>query len=167
MRIFKYFAIICLVFLATLLDVSFFSNFDIYGSTFLSSFVVLITLSILASKETFLIGCFSFVLLVAAFSSFPLSLIILNYVFVPLIPLYLKRSLPDASPLFAAIYFGLAAFAFQSIVCVYAWITSQRFEISYILSIFAFVLMETVAGVLFYSLILRVFKPSKLDLKVG
>lgn len=89
--IYYYLFIPILALFATILDTSFFSFFDIFGATIVSTFVILLVFATLGYRKiTLLFAAFS-ILFLSIFSSLPLYSMLASFFGVPLLILYIKE----------------------------------------------------------------------------
>lgn len=85
----------------TVLDTSFFSFYEIFNATVISTFVALLTISIFGHRHLTLYFAATTVLFMTAFSSLPLSILVLVYFGIPLFIFYIRSRLsfePNLGP---------------------------------------------------------------------
>lgn len=129
----------------TLLDVSLLSNFEFFGATILTSFSLLIVLAVSDRLEDLAYYSLGLVILFAVFSSLPLFLIMINFVFLPLVISYVRRRYFHKPSEFAVLlYLILGNFLFEAILVVWA---GELNKIGLLL-IMSFVIINTVCGFL-------------------
>lgn len=144
-----------------LLDVSFLSNFEIYGATIVTSFIFLVILAISDRLQDFMYFSLSLVILFAVFSSLSLAVILLNFVLLPLVISYVRRKYLHVPNKFAAIlYFLIATFCFEFILVAAA----KEFNQAGALMIGYFTILNTFLGFfinIFYRSIKQKFSTAK------
>lgn len=128
-----------------LFDVSFLSNFEVYGATILSSYSLLIIMSVLGGFNNFAYFSLSLVILFAVFSSLPIFLILLNFVGLPLLFNFVRHKYFHAPNRFTIlIYLVIANFLFEAFVMI--WL--REFSPAGVLTVGYFTIINTVAGFL-------------------
>lgn len=130
-------------FVLVLFDVSFLSNFEIYGATVLLSFSFLVILAVVRPFEDFMYFSLSLVILFAIFSSLPLFLVVLNFVLLPLLINFVRTKYfhrPGRLGMIA--YLAVANFLFELILTIWAKELNQ----SGFLAIGYFTLINTFTG---------------------
>jgi len=114
MSLYSYILIPILSLFFTVVDTSYFSFYEIFGATIISSFCVVVILSILGYRKFALLFAAWSILFLSIFSSLPLYTLFAAFLGVPLLILYLKGKVYYESSLLAAIsIFILANFVFR------------------------------------------------------
>ena len=105
--IYYYFLIPISALLTTILDTSFFSFFDVFGATVVSSFAMLLILATLGYRKITLLFAACSVLFLSIFSSLPLYSMLASFLGLPLLILYLKDKVFYESSIFivTAVFF--------------------------------------------------------------
>lgn len=152
---------LCLV----LLDVSFLSNFEVYGATVISSFVFLIILAISDRQEDFVLFSLSLVILFAVFSSLPLFIIFLNFVLLPLAFNLVRRKYLHVPNRFSAVIYLLAAtFLFELVLVIWG----REFNQFGFLAVAYFIIINTICGffinIFYNSLRFRLTRETKIKI---
>jgi len=155
MKIFQQILIILLAFCLVILDVSFFSQLNIYGASILFSFIVAILFVLLNRDKNYLCYLLASVIFFTIFSSLPLPIIFLNFFLLPVAVNYIKNTyFPEPTIISVIFYFFAATFIFDFILLIYAkeWNQSGYLALGY------FTVLNSLAGVGLFALIRRIFR---------
>ncbi|MEI7791884.1 MAG: hypothetical protein WCI57_00130 [Candidatus Berkelbacteria bacterium] len=149
MNIFKKILLVCLALATVLLDVSFFSAFEIYGATIISSLAVLLTMAITDRSRNYLIYVFSLILFFTIFSSLPLLVIALEFLALPVgLNYVMTRYFPRPKAVTSPVYYLFGNFIFELVLLVY----SKEYNQAGLLTLSYFVVLNSILGVIFYIL---------------
>lgn len=156
MRYLKNFSIIILVFILVLLDVSFFSNFQLYDATVLSTIAFILVFCIADIHMRYLnIFALSAIFFFSIFSSLPIFIILVNFLVLPLaLKIARGRYFPEPTVIMAIFYSLLFSFCFETVMILYDRIWSKEA----ILSLFCFTVLNTFASVVVYAVFLTMRK---------
>lgn len=149
MTLFTYFIIPLLALILAVLDTSFFSFHELLGATVITSFSAGIILAVLGLRKHWLLFAASSLLFFTAFSSLPLYILIAVFLGLPLLIFYIKNKIFfESSLLVTIVIFTLSNFAFRLLILP----ASYSMEKSIIISTFAFTILNTLAGIIFFVL---------------
>jgi|GEM_PF-1096017 len=130
-----------------LLDVSFFSNFEKYGASILSSFIVMVIMAIKGQSDDYTYFALLLVILFAIFSSLPLGVIALNFFFLPIaLNIITKKYFPTPNNFTILFYLIAASFLFDFILLVW----SHEWNAVGFLAVGYFTAINSMAGWLAY-----------------
>lgn len=150
--------LIIVPFILTLLDVSFFSQFSIFGATILSLYSILLIYSFLGEFANFLILATSSIFLFSIFSSVPVWLIFISFFIIPSVIFYLRKNFfPDSSILFVSSIFLLSNFIFQFLLLAY----SREWNNQGLLALAYFVFLNSFFGILIFLFAKKMLKKYK------
>jgi hypothetical protein len=153
MSVFKKILLICLALATVLLDVSFFSTFEIYGATVISSLAILLTMAITDRNRNYLIYAFSLILFFTIFSSLPLVVIVIEFLALPAgLNYVMTRYFPRPRAVTSPIYYLFGNFIFELVLMVYA----KEYNQAGLLTLSYFVVLNSILGVIFYVLLEKV-----------
>lgn len=153
MSIFKKILLVCLALVTVLLDVSFFSTFEIYGATVISSLAILLTMAITDRNRNYLIYAFSLILFFTIFSSLPLIVIAIEFLALPAgLNYVMTRYFPRPRAATSPIYYLFGNFIFELVLMVYA----KEYNQVGLLTLSYFVVLNSIFGVIFYVLLEKV-----------
>lgn len=155
MKIIRQIIIIFIALALVILDVSFFSQLDIYGASILFSFIAAILFALLDRDKNYLIYLLSAVIFFALFSSLPLPIIFINFFLLPAVIYYIKNTyFPEPTILSVIFYFSVATFLFDLIILLYAreWNEAGYLALGY------FTVLNSLAGVGLFASIRRIFR---------
>lgn len=153
MSIFKKILLVFLALVTVLLDVSFFSAFEVYGATIILSLVILLTMSITDRSRTYLIYAFSLILFFTIFSSLPLFVIALEFLALPVGLNYIvTRYFPRPRPVTSPIYYLFGNFIFELVLMVHG----KEYNQAGLLTLSYFVVLNSIIGVICYVLLEKV-----------
>lgn len=155
MKIFYQISIIILAFILVILDVSFFSQLDIYGASVLFSFIAAILFALLDREKNYLFYLLAAVLFFTIFSSLPLPIIFLNFFLLPVAINYVKNTyFPEPTIISVVFYFFISAFIFDFVILIYAkeWNQAGYLALGY------FTVLNSLAGIGLFALIRRIFR---------
>lgn len=150
MKLLYYILIVFLAFFAVLLDTSFFSFLEVYYATVLISLGILISLPMLDIKKGTIIYATLLILFFTIFSSLQIWFIFVIFILIPLIVFYLNRRFAfDHSKILIILVFLLCTFLFQFSLAL----VSQDFSTQAFVSIFSFMIINTIIGFLIFYLL--------------
>lgn len=149
MILIKKLLIILSAFILTLLDVSFFINMPIFGSTILISFITLIILAVTDKSETYYIFAIALTIFFSGLSSFPIILIIIDFLFLPIVLNRLRQNFFSFPTLISSfLYLIVTTIFFQLSILLY----SRSFEITMLATIVKFVLLNSFFGLICFGI---------------
>ncbi len=144
----------CLAFIVSVLDTSFFAFYEIFNSTIISSFLILIILVISDRKKVSLyFGSFC-ILFLSAFSSLPIYSMFLAYMGIPLIIFYIRQKIYFESNLFPALF---VIFIANSLFRLLLLPLSDFQAESTIISLFSFPIINTLIGLVLFVMAKKYF----------
>lgn len=163
MKQLKFFWFLFLGFTLVLFDVSFLSNFELYGASILTSFLTLIMLIISGREDDYISFSLILILLFSIFSSLPLATIVINFLVLPLaINLVLRKYFPRPNNFSALFYFVFATFVFDFVLLVW----SGEWNATGFLAVGYFTVINSLAGWALNSVYLSFKKKFTLDTEV-
>ncbi len=126
-----------------LLDVSFLSNFEIYGASILTSFLALVIFVIYDKTDDYIYFSLILILLFSIFSSLPLGVILVNFLILPVaMNIILQKYFPRPNNFTVLFYFIFATFVFDFVLL--AW--SGSWNAAGFLAVGYFTAINSVAG---------------------
>lgn len=112
--------LIIVALLTTVLDTSFFSLIPIFGATIVSTFSVLLILSLFENRQNFLVFGLSSIVLFSIFSSVPIWFLVLIFLALPSIFTFIINNyFPKHSILPSFLYFFVMSFLFQGVLTLF------------------------------------------------
>lgn len=163
MKQIRYFWYIFLGLILVMLDVSFFSNFEVYGASVITSFLVLVILAISDKGDDYIFFSLILVILFSVFSSLPLGVIALNFLAMPMIlNLVVKKYFPRPNNFTAVLYFTVATFIFDLVLLIW----SRDWNMLGFLAVGYFTVINSLVGWVMNSIYLSFKKKFTLDNKV-
>lgn len=155
MKFFRKFLIVLFAFVLTLLDVSFFSNLTVGGSTIISTYVFITIFSLIGDSSISLVFSLSCVLFFVAFSSVPLFSILLLFFVFPAIIVYLRKNyFPEPSVLLSAIFFLVANLVLE----LFMLFNAKEFSEAALQTLLYFVIINSIFGVIAFYFTKRIRK---------
>ena len=139
--------------LFTLLDVSFFSFIQIYGVTIISTFLIIISFSLLVDTKLahhdLLIFQSSSLIMFSVLSSVPIWLLLIGFIIIPGVIVYLRENYVSYPSVFVVIaIFLLSNFIFEIIL----FLSSSQTNQNIILPLLYFVFINTIVGFAIYQI---------------
>ena len=159
----KYFWYLIIGLLSVLLDVSFLSNFEVYGASVITSFLILIILAISDKGDDYIYFALLLVILFSIFSSLPLGVIAFDLLVLPIaLNLVIKKYFPRPNNFTALFYFILATFAFDLFLLIW----SRDWSMTGFLAVGYFVVINSLAGWMIYFIYNAIRKKFMLDTEI-
>lgn len=155
MRIYAKICFVLLALFTTLFDVTYLTNFEVYGATVISTFLIALLLAFLHKGRNYLVFACAAVIFFAVFSSLPIILIMINFLALPALVRYIRqRFFPEPNLFFSLFYFLLGTLFFDLFFMLFA----KEFSADGLVSVLSFVIINSISGVIIYTLILRARK---------
>ncbi|MDO8444038.1 MAG: hypothetical protein Q7S80_00850 [bacterium] len=126
-----------------LLDVSFLSNFDVYGASIITSFLILIIMAISNRDDDYIYFSLILIILFSIFSSLPLGIIAINFLVLPItLNIIIKKYFPRPNHFTIMLYFIFATFIFDLVLLIW----SRDWSATGLLAVGYFVVINSFAG---------------------
>jgi len=149
--------------LLVLLDVSFLSNFEIYGASIITSFLTLIIMTISDRGDDYIYFSLILILLFSIFSSLPLGVIVINFLVLPsVLNLVVREYFPRPNHVTVMLYFILTTLIFDLVLLVW----SRYWSATGLLAVGYFVLINSFAGWIINFIYLSLKRKFTLDTEV-
>jgi len=150
MKQLKFLFYLLLGLLTVLLDVSFFSSFEIYGASILTSFIAMVVFAIRDNGDEYAYFGLLQVILFAVFSSLPLGVIALNFFLLPIgLNIVAKKYFPKPNNFTILFYLVATTFLFDFILLVW----SSEWNAAGFLAVGYFTAINSMVGWLVYYVI--------------
>jgi hypothetical protein len=143
MKFWRYLFLAILALVLVLLDVSFFSNFQIHDGFMLSSFVILIIFSIVDNDNSYLYFACCLIFSLVALSSLEPGLLIINFLILPMVLNWIRHKFFPKPTIYTAI---LYIFISTMIFNLTALTIGHDFSTQSMVALFYFVGINTVLG---------------------
>jgi hypothetical protein len=147
--------IIFLAFLFILLDVSFFSTFQVLGVSILSSYIVAINFALMKRFESTLIFCIASTIFLAVFSSLPVILIWIIYLLLPMVTFFIRAKYFAVPGIIISVLFFIGASTVMGSILL---INSRGLNVSGLTKLFYLVLENAIFGILIYMIFRKMQK---------
>jgi hypothetical protein len=159
----KIVALVCIAFVASLMDTSFFSFLPIFGATLLLAYVIALNFALTTRLENLSTYAIPTVFFYSIFSSLPIWLVVLVFFVIPSIVLLIKNKyFPEPSTLSSAIFFVSGTLLFSIILLLYG----GDFSLNSMATGIYFTLINSLAGVIMFYLTQKFRKTfSRKDIK--
>jgi hypothetical protein len=128
----------------------------VYGATILSSFLFLVTFTIIdKTKKDYVLVSLADILFFSILSSLPMPVIFIGFFLVPISIGYIReRYLPEPTSIVSIIYFFLSTLLFEGVLLLYL----RAWNMLGILTLSWFIFINTFLGFLTYAAYLRIRK---------
>ncbi|MFA7244025.1 MAG: hypothetical protein WC080_01915 [Patescibacteria group bacterium] len=135
--------------IATLLDISYFSFLSVAGSSILLVFIIQLILAALDLKYYSIIFASFAVLFYAGLSSVPIQYILILFIIIPLLIFYLRQKIRFDLTYFSFLFIIVGSCAVFQILLI---ILELNFSIQSFLSALTFIVVNSLAGIVVFSI---------------